>query len=138
MNTFFTADTHFFHANIIKYCSRPFKSSMEMNRVIRTNWNERVGVQDTVIHLGDFAFSSKLWQKAFLQSLHGKKILIRGNHDYKAKCMLEIGFEEVYEQLTWNEWTLVHRPRQGEQILCGHIHNHWKRIGNVINVGVDV
>ena len=31
---FFTSDTHFFHANIIKHCNRPFTNTYEMNKQI--------------------------------------------------------------------------------------------------------
>lgn len=31
-HVFFTSDCHFDHANIIKYCSRPFETAEEMNR----------------------------------------------------------------------------------------------------------
>ena len=30
-NVFFTSDTHFSHANIIKYCDRPYASTDEMD-----------------------------------------------------------------------------------------------------------
>jgi calcineurin-like phosphoesterase family protein len=39
MNIFFTSDTHFHHANIIKYCARPFRDSVEMNDALVNNWN---------------------------------------------------------------------------------------------------
>ena len=43
MNIFFTADTHFNHANIIEYCSRPFKDVNHMNWAMIENWNSVVG-----------------------------------------------------------------------------------------------
>ena len=55
-NIFFVADTHFFHKNIIKYCSQPFLSITEMNETLIKNWNSKVSPGDIVFHLGDFAF----------------------------------------------------------------------------------
>lgn len=37
--TFFTSDTHSNHANVIKYCARPFGALDEMNREIIARWN---------------------------------------------------------------------------------------------------
>ena len=55
MNTWLISDTHFDHANIIKYCNRPFKDVDEMNNTIWQNWNSVVDADDIVYHLGDFA-----------------------------------------------------------------------------------
>jgi hypothetical protein len=54
-NIYFTADTHFNHANIISFCQRPFASVAEMNEALIAKWNARVGEGDLVYHLGDFA-----------------------------------------------------------------------------------
>lgn len=51
---FFTSDTHFNHANIIRFCNRPFKDVSHMNEAIISNWNRVVGPEDIVFHLGDF------------------------------------------------------------------------------------
>lgn len=80
-NVFFTSDTHFSHANILKFCERPFKTIDEMNEVLIDNWNKVVKEDDIVFHLGDFCFGGpQLWDK-FLERLNGKKYLILGNHD---------------------------------------------------------
>ena len=140
MKTFFTSDTHFNHANVIKYCARPFASIDEMNREMIDRWNAVVGAEDTVYHLGDFAMGKPTEWPGFLRQLYGaKKILIRGNHDRSARQMLAGGFDEVHEKLEWNGWMLQHHPiATNRKLLCGHIHEKWTRIGWVINVGVDV
>lgn len=82
-NVFFTSDTHFNHANIIRFCDRPFKDVSQMNETLIKNWNERVGPNDTIFHLGDFAWGgSEVWN-SIIQQLNGKKYLILGNHDEK-------------------------------------------------------
>ena len=53
---FFTSDTHFYHANIINFCKRPFANVETMNEALIENWNAVVGANDIVFHLGDFCF----------------------------------------------------------------------------------
>lgn len=84
MNYFFTADTHFNHDNIIKFCNRPFKNAEEMNETMIQNWNAVVGEKDTVYHLGDFGFfGSKraLTLAEIVVQLKGNIIVIPGSHD---------------------------------------------------------
>ena len=76
-----TSDTHFNHANIIKYCNRPFSSVEEMNEPIIANWNKVVSQGDTVYHLGDFALGNKSLIPDFLERLNGHISFIMGNHD---------------------------------------------------------
>lgn len=53
---------------------------------LKENWLAAVTPQDTVLLAGDTSWASKLEECekdfAFLESLPGKKILIKGNHDY--------------------------------------------------------
>jgi len=78
---FFTADTHFWHKNIIKYCDRPFESSEEMNEKLIENWNNIVSKNDIIYNLGDIAFCGTTKLEELLKRLNGNIILIPGNHD---------------------------------------------------------
>jgi calcineurin-like phosphoesterase family protein len=82
MTIYFTADTHFSHDAIIRFCDRPFRDAQAMDDALVANWNRRVGPDDTVFHLGDFC-----WRKgdglSLLAQLRGRKHLILGNHDSK-------------------------------------------------------
>ena len=93
---FFVSDTHFWHTNIIKYCNRPFDTVEEMNEKLISNWNSVVNKDDTVFHLGDFAFCGPTKAKVILEQLNGNIILVRGNHDYDSVLKL---FNKVYDQL---------------------------------------
>jgi len=138
----FTSDTHFNHRNIIQYCNRPFKDVNHMNLVLMQNWNERVALDDTVYHLGDFALGPVMRWPEFVKNLNGYKILVRGNHDGSKAKMLRCGFNEVHDSLEYQGWKLVHDPNgQNGKILCGHVHDAWKlkqdNNCHIVNVGVD-
>lgn len=53
---------------------------------IKTNWQNTVKDSDTVVIAGDISWAMKLEESLkdleFLESLPGKKILLKGNHDY--------------------------------------------------------
>lgn len=80
---YFTADTHFGHTNIIRYCKRPFSSVEEMNETLIERWNSKVTPHDIVYHLGDFTLE-KIADK-YLDKLNGTIRLIPGGHDYWLK-----------------------------------------------------
>ena len=46
------SDTHFGDERILRYENRPFSSVEEMDKAIIENWNQVVGEEDTVFHLG--------------------------------------------------------------------------------------
>ena len=130
---FYISDTHFGHANIIRYDNRPFKNTEEMDRELIDRWNETVGDNDTVYILGDFSWHKEDGTIKVLDELAGNKVLIKGNHDrvspqiakrfIKVCDYLEIkdGDENVvmshYPILFWNRqfYDSVH--------LYGHVHN---------------
>ena len=100
---FFTSDTHFGHENIIKFCNRPFANAQEMNETLINNWNRVVGPDDTIFHLGDFAFGgSYLWNN-MLDRLNGHIHLVIGNHDRKNLRQGYVQkFDSIYPQLQIN------------------------------------
>ena len=77
-NIFFTSDTHFGHANIIKYAHRPYTDVDEMNKALIDNWNSVVKPNDIVFHLGDFMFGNinRFWE--YRSRLNGKIYLVHG------------------------------------------------------------
>lgn len=114
MTTWFTADLHLGHRNIIDYCSRPFVDAEEMNAELVRRWNDTVGADDTVWVLGDIALGRITESLSLVGRLAGRKLLLAGNHD---RCWhghgrradgwtgryLEAGFAEVHQ----GEITLV-------------------------------
>ena len=141
MRTFFTSDTHYGHKNIIKYCGRPFIDIYKMNAEMIRRWNEAVRPEDAVFHLGDFALCGFDDARAILKQLNGRKYLVRGNHDKSPRRMSEMGFQLVCTEAWYQGWKLAHHPwrlGKGEQGLCGHVHEKWRRHRDLINVGVDV
>ena len=81
---FLTSDSHLSHFNICKYCHRPFQSRSEMDQTLIKNWNAVVPEDGIVVHCGDFMLPHnediKEYNK-YLNQLHGRVLLLRGNHD---------------------------------------------------------
>jgi len=98
-NIWFTSDTHFHHANIIRFCNRPFASVEEMNEELIRRWNETVPEDGIVFHLGDFAHGPAADWLSVLQRMNGEVHLVAGNHDTAtAKPKALAGFASVSQQ----------------------------------------
>src|ERR1700733_2058604 len=100
MNTFFTADTHFGHDNIVPMCGRPFMDASDiaawnahkqaketipgdlkirlesagrrMDEEMILRWNKIVKQDDHVWHLGDFNKSNKSRPADYMGRLNGR------------------------------------------------------------------
>lgn len=125
---YFIADTHFKHANIIKYCNRPYKTTSEMNRDIIRKWNEVVKPDDLVYHLGDVSFRIKRHRLSkIINALNGEKILVSGNHDKNTtRFYLDAGFSKVYREpiVLNNKFLLSHKPIADSNLFNVHGHTH--------------
>lgn len=88
----FTSDTHFGHANIIKYSRRPFDNADHMDTMLIDNWNSVVSPDDTVYHLGDFTFGDLGSARRYRQRLNGRIHFIWGNHDRD-----EVRYSDLWE-----------------------------------------
>ncbi|WP_239375814.1 metallophosphoesterase family protein [Frankia sp. Cj5] len=129
MTTWYTADLHFGHTNILGYASRPWPDVEAMNAGLVARWNAVVAATDTVWVLGDVSLTpTKLGPVA---ALNGHKILVAGNHDScwsghrrhagQIRRYIEAGFADVHtsgvvrEHRIGNQLvTLAHFPYRGD------------------------
>ena len=138
---FFTADEHYGHANIIRYCNRPFASSEEMDAELIKRHNAVVGPRDTVIHAGDFTLKNAAEAQKYIYRLNGQHIFIRGSHDY----WLDDGAHEIWEGKIEKQYIVVchyamrvwPRSHHNSWQLFGHSHGRLEPIGKQWDVGVD-
>jgi calcineurin-like phosphoesterase family protein len=95
---YFTSDTHFSSPRTLELSKRPFNSVREMDRTIISNWNNTVGEEDIVYHLGDFGDYN------LRKYLNGSIVLLLGNYEHddirtgKIKHIVEFkdyGFDSV-------------------------------------------
>jgi len=152
--TWITSDIHFYHHNILKYCSatRRYSDAIEMNEVIVGQWNAIVSPIDRVYILGDVAFADAQRSARIVNRCHGEKILITGNHDTKnlKDRTYRSCFAEVHNYLTVNykgtfvvmfhypiwEWDQMHH---GSVHFHGHLHGRSHGIqGRIMDVGMDL
>jgi calcineurin-like phosphoesterase family protein len=149
MTTYFSSDQHYGHANVIKYCNRPFADVQTMDDELIYRHNNIVKHGDTIYMLGDFTFKDP---HPYLRRLNGTIILIPGNHDnlnkwvhssskpvHIAPPLLEVSVNGQaitmchYALRTWNS------SHYGSWALHGHSHGSLPEDPNsrICDVGVD-
>ena len=149
MTVWFTADTHFGHGGALGRFGRPFASVADMDDALVARWNESVGRDDEVWHLGDFAYRvAPERMSALLARLNGAKHLVTGNNDGPATVSLS-GWASVqaYREIELDGARLVlcHYPfrtwngmYKGALNLHGHSHGQLAGLTRQVDVGVDV
>lgn len=153
---FVTADWHLGETRM-ELMQRPFHNDTEMYNVLLENHNRLVKPDDLVYVNGDVvskaAEDPKMWLP-LIENFHGRKILLRGNHDEQfTDEELKPYFDEIHPQgvlvnidlgaLTNDiiPISIQHYPicSVADRFnLVGHIHGAWKYQKNMLNIGVDV
>lgn len=105
----FVSDTHFSHVSILYFhpwrrdaCGITLEELQEDKALaiqkhdewLINKWNSTIRKKDMIYFLGDFCLGNRQRTEEILRQLHGKKYLIRGNHD-KSLNGLENYFEWV-------------------------------------------
>ena len=89
-DTWFTADFHLGHANIIRFCNRPFTTVGEMDQAILERLNASVKANDILYFLGDFCMGGHARVVAYRRRIRCQKIFaVPGNHDQQARKLKE-------------------------------------------------
>ena len=123
---FVISDLHLGHANIIRYCSRPFLFSDpgEMDHVLIKNWNYTVSPRTRVYHLGDLRYGRDAHPAGYYKKrLHGEITWISGNHDEDS------GTTSVQLDYGGRQFLLIHDPADAPPdfpgwVIYGHHHNN--------------
>jgi calcineurin-like phosphoesterase family protein len=149
----FVSDTHFFHANILKFLRNDgkrlrheFHNLEDMHEYMVSKWNENVKDNDYVYHLGDVTFQYHAGFNNLMSRLKGKKRLIVGNHDAIWNPALMRWFEKVdlWKGFKEHNFTASHMPlridgfRDGAFNVHGHVHANSLVDKRYINVSVEV
>lgn len=99
---FLTSDTHFGHDREFLWGPRGFSNHIDHDEEIIQRWNERVGHDDIVYHLGDVMLGDNEYGMNCLRRLNGQIKIIRGNHDTDSRWSLYSTLPNV-ECLGWAE-----------------------------------
>jgi len=146
MKYWFVADTHFGQQRTLELSRRPFASVWQMDNIMVDRWNQTVGAEDTVFHLGDFGNPTTIGR------LNGKTIhLVPGNYD-TPDVLQELQRDDrvrvrrklvvlAAPEVNLPRLHLIHEPERGLDpaafYLFGHIHQLQMVKRNGLNVGVD-
>lgn len=141
MKRYVISDLHLGHQAILKYRTQ-FSTLDDMHDTIINNWNSVVTSQDKVYILGDVAWNKQALP--LLNSMNGKKVLIKGNHDILPLKDYVKYFDDIRGAMEYRGCILTHVPVHESQLkrftLNIHGHMHGKAIrksGYFIEQGVQ-
>lgn len=100
---------------------------------IKTNWKSTVKEEDTVLIAGDISWANNLEEAKedfrFIDSLPGKKIIIKGNHDYYFSTMKKV--QRFLKENSFNTINILYNNSFviDNYAICGT--RGWGNIGDV-------
>ena len=107
---YFTADTHFGHMFALAKRRRPFPSLEAMDAFLIARWNETVGADDEVYHLGDFAHGEHEDIGGVVARLNGRLHLVLGNNDERSAMEATGRFASIAEMREMKIGGAMHLP----------------------------
>lgn len=124
MSVYFTSDLHLGHKKIHQFRAG-FNSEKQHEEYILDQWLTYITKRDDVYVLGDACFTMDALK--LMESLPGRKHLVRGNHDeLDTQDYLKV-FKNVYGLKKYKEFWLSHAPIHPDELrgkvnLHGHVH----------------
>ncbi|WP_019808835.1 metallophosphoesterase family protein [Saccharomonospora halophila] len=120
MRVWFTSDTHFDHRLVAG--NRGFAAPAEHDAALVDNWNDLVGPDDEVWHLGDLGMGDPARWVDTVRRLHGRIHLVTGNHD---RCAPGVRRDAHRHQRAWLEFLtsvqpFARRRLDGHTVLLSH------------------
>jgi hypothetical protein len=109
--TWLVSDTHFFHANVGRYCNRPDG----WQELIISNWNLHIQPGDIVFHLGDLAFGKKANMEVLAAQLNGdhagRRPVSYGNRHRSETGLLPPSYCSASPRIAQPSWTYPQQSR---------------------------
>ena len=159
MSLWVIADLHLCQGNPEKSMTI-FRGWNNYQELIKKNWTEQVRPEDTVVIAGDISWGMSLQESAedfrFIENLTGRKIIIKGNHDYwwsTRKKMEEFLIAEGCESIKilhnnhyrygnygicgTRGWVSIHGETQDEKVLKREVQRLETSIKSAVTEGLQ-
>ena len=159
-NIGFCSDLHGYHRNLCSGTTtwdvdqhggaeklRDFSTPEEMTYNLIENINSRYGVNDLLVHVGDFAFGGEKRIPEIVDAINPMIWNINGNHDHNIHK-----YEKMFYRVTENAYLNVqgqniylqhypcyvwHQSHKGAWHCYGHVHGSLQAQGLALDVGFD-
>ena len=146
---FYTADEHYGHENMIRFCNRPYDNVEQMQEDLIARHNSVVRKGDFTWHCGDMFWRTMDLNECrrILRALNGQHGLVIGNHDESAlriAGMFDAVHDTFFDKSTKPAVFLSHyahrvwpKSHDGSYHVYGHTHAVLSDYRRSHDVGVD-